>query len=72
MKTYSALLLLTASAVFAAVLEERAGCNADNCLRAVRATARLAIGSSDCSSFLATATTVTPTSTYVVLHLRFS
>ncbi|MCJ1401214.1 Mucin-5B [Xylographa trunciseda] len=54
------LLFLTAAlAASAAVLEGRDNCVANNCLRAVRATASQSRGYSDCSTYLVT--TVTPT-----------
>jgi len=66
-----------AAAVPAGELFNRAGCNADNCLRGIRNTARP--GLADCSSFLASTVTpatsielstttfsVTPTNTYMV------
>ncbi|KAE8441930.1 hypothetical protein EG329_004138, partial [Mollisiaceae sp. DMI_Dod_QoI] len=61
MKTYSTLLFLAVSTASAAVLEPRDACNADNCLRALRATSRLSFASSDCSNFL-NSVTATPTS----------
>ncbi|KAI9740804.1 MAG: hypothetical protein M1835_003123 [Candelina submexicana] len=69
MKTSLLFILSTAEAAFGGAILECTGttaCNADNCLRAVRATAatRLPQASSDCSSFLkATVTPATVTST---------
>ncbi|KAI9724081.1 MAG: hypothetical protein M1812_000800 [Candelaria pacifica] len=69
MKASLVVLLSITEAAFGGALLERTGtttCNADNCLRAVRATAttRLPQASSDCSSFLRqTVTPATVTST---------
>lgn len=54
--------------------EKRAGCNADNCLRAIAITrlgeATRQLRLYDCSSFLQA--TVTPAATYVITNLRLS
>ncbi|KAK6544761.1 hypothetical protein TWF694_001444 [Orbilia ellipsospora] len=54
----SLILLISLGLVSGAILERGTGCNANNCLRAVRASARTAFASADCSSYLLT--TVTP------------
>jgi len=62
MKIHSTLLFFAVSAASAVLLEDRDACNADNCLRAIRATSRLSGASTDCSNFFGPASTVTPTS----------
>ncbi|EPS43643.1 hypothetical protein H072_2428 [Dactylellina haptotyla CBS 200.50] len=63
MKTTSIYILALVAAANASILKPRAVCNADLCLRAVRATQRPTVGPSDCSEYFRV--TVTPsTSTF--------
>ncbi|TEA15271.1 hypothetical protein C8034_v002692 [Colletotrichum sidae] len=70
MKTFIiTILAVTASAAVVDNLEARAGCNANNCLRAVRATrfgtATMQLRMAECSSFLAVTETPSPVTVFV-------